>query len=253
MFFILSKLLSFLIAPIIWIVALIIWALFTKNNQRKKKLLIVAAALILIFSNAFLFNEVMGAWELQTKKYEDLKEYDVGIVLGGMMAYDGEFDRIMFMRGTDRLMQAIELYKKGYIKKILFSGGSGSIIRQDMKEGIYAKRYLLTLGIPETDILIESESNNTRENALFSKEILEKQPGGKSYLLITSAFHMRRALGCFHQVGLDPDYYSTDRYSGMRAWVFDNLFIPNISSLQQWHMLIHEVIGFLVYKIAGYA
>lgn len=253
MFFILSKLLSFLIAPLTWVVALLVWAYFCKDEKRRKKIILSSLVLLYLFSNAFLFNEVMGAWELQTKKYDELKTYDVGIVLGGMMAYDGEFDRIMFLRGTDRIMQAIELYKKGYIKKILFSGGSGSIIRQDMKEGIYAKRYLLTLGIPEEDILIESESNNTRENALFSKKLLnEKSPGG-NYLLITSAFHMRRAIGCFKQVGLSPDYYSTDRYSGVRAWVFDNLFIPNVSSMQQWQMLIHEMIGFLVYKISGFA
>ncbi len=253
MFFILSKLLNFLIAPLSWIIALLVWSLLTKSLKRKRILVISVCSMLYLFSNAFLFNEVMGKWELQTKKYSQLKTYDVGIVLGGMLAYDGEFDRLMFMRGTDRIMQAIELYKRGYIKKILYSGGSGSILRPDFKEAIYARRYLLTLGIPDSAIIIETESNNTRENALFSKAVLQKQcPQGK-FLLITSAFHMRRAMGCFNKVGVTTDYYSTDRYSGLRAFVFDNLLIPNVGTLLQWHMLLHEMTGFVVYKISGYA
>ena len=252
MFFILSKLLSFVIAPLTWVFVLLLWAFLTKVDKRKKKLLLIAVSLLYVFSNAFLFNEAMGAWELQTKKYEELKTYDAGIVLGGMLAYDGEFDRLMFLRGTDRLMQAIELYKKGYIKKILFTGGSGSVLHQDMKEGVFAHRFLLTIGIPEHDIIIESESNNTRENAIFSKIILDKQlPAGK-FLLITSAFHMRRAIGCFSKAGVQTDYYSTDRYSGMRSFEIDNLLIPNAASMMHWQMLIHEMIGFVVYKISGY-
>ena len=58
------------------------------------------------------------------------------------------------------------------IKKIVFTGGSGSILHQDMKEGKYAEQFLLNLGIPSADILIESESNNTRENAVFTQKLL---------------------------------------------------------------------------------
>ncbi len=253
MFFIFSKLLNFSIAPLSWIIALLFWSILTKNIKRKKILAILSISLLLFFSNAFLFNEVMGKWELQTKKYSELKTYDAGIVLGGMLAYDGEYDRIMFMRGTDRILQAIELYKKGYIKKILYTGGSGSIMRPEFKEAIYAQRFLRTLGIPEEDILIESESNNTRENAIFTKLLVQKKiPNGK-YLLITSAFHMRRAIGCFTKAGLNVDYYSTDRYSGIHAYIFDNMFIPNVGTLQQWTMLLHEMIGYAVYRISGYA
>ena len=75
-----------------------------------------------------------------------------------------------------------------------------------MKEGKYAEQFLLNLGIPAADILIESESNNTRENAVFTQKLLtQKMPAAKC-LLITSAFHMRRSIGCFNKVGMQFDY-----------------------------------------------
>ena len=215
--------------------------------------MILSISLLYIFSNAFLQNEVMRLWELKPRKYQELKVYDAGIVLGGMLWYDKEFDRLQFTRSTDRAVQAIELYKRGIIKKIFFTGGSGSILHPDMKEGIFAKRFLITMGIPEQDILIENESNNTRENALFTKRIIDKEiPDGK-FLLITSAFHMRRSLGCFEQVGMKPDYYTSDRYSGPRKFEFDYLFMPNSQAFEEWKMLLHEIVGYVVYKISGYA
>lgn len=253
MFFILSKVLSFIIAPLTWIFVLLLLALFAKNAKRKRTFLIFSIALFYIFSNAFLQNEIMRLWELKPHKYEDLKVYDAGIVLGGMLWYDKEFDRLQFTRSTDRAVQAIELYKRGIIKKIFFTGGSGSILHPDMKEGIFAKRFLITMGIPEEDILIENESNNTRENALFTKQIIDTAiPNGK-FLLITSAFHMRRSLGCFEKAGLKVDYYSTDRYSGQRKIEFDYLLMPNSQAFEEWKMLIHEMVGFVVYKIMGFA
>lgn len=253
MFFIFSKLLSFAIAPLTWIFALLVWAIFTKQALKRRKLLISALLVLYFFSNSFLLNLVMRNWEIAPKKHNELSSYDAGIVLGGMLWYDKEFDRMQFTRSTDRVMQAVDLYKRGIIKKIVFTGGSGSILHQDMKEGKYAEQFLLNLGIPATDILIESESNNTRENAVFTQKLLaQKMPAAKC-LLITSAFHMRRSIGCFNKVGMQFDYYSTDRYSGPYKLEFDYLLIPSSLAFEEWKMLIHELVGYVVYKISGYA
>ncbi len=169
------------------------------------------------------------------------------------MTYDEEFDRLQFQRGADRLLQAIELYKRGFIKKIIFTGGSGVIFHPDDKEGTYAKRYLLTLGIPETDFLIENESRNTHENAVLTKQLIDQKNIKGDYLLITSAFHMRRSLGCFEKSGIIATPYSTDRYSGPRKFEFDHLFLPSVSALYNWNNLLKELVGFITYKIMGYA
>ena len=81
-------------------------------------ILIDPRALSALFSNSFLLEEVDRVWEIPAKHYEELKVYDAGIVLGGILSYDQQFDRIQFYRSSDRLFQAVELYKKGFIKKI---------------------------------------------------------------------------------------------------------------------------------------
>lgn len=196
----------------------------------------------------------MRLWEIPAIKESDIKVgYDVGIVLGGMLSYDSQLDRLQFSKGADRIMQAIQLYKDGDIDKILITSGSGSITYSDIKEAPLIKRFLRTLEIPDEDILIESESKNTHENALFSKPILDKEAPEGRYLLITSAFHMRRGVGCFNKVGIQITPFSTDRYTGgPRRWAIDFLLIPNVDAFQTWNVLIHEITGYLVYKIAGY-
>lgn len=188
----------------------------------------------------------MRLWEVQTKKYDQLESYDAAIVLGSFLTYDKEFDRIQFRYSADRLFQAIELYKMGKVKKIVYTGGSGSLLHQDEQEGPYVKRYLMTLGIPETDILIESTSNNTHENALNTKKIIDENiPDGK-FLLVTSGFHMRRAEACFKKEGMNITSYSVDRICGPRKYEFDHLFLPSPEVMSVWKVWNHEVVGYLI-------
>ncbi len=253
MFFLFSKLLQFVITPLLWIVVLLFFSLLTKDDKFKKKCLRLAFGLLLFFSNAFIFDECARAWEIPATPYKSLKKYDAGIVLGGMMRYDKKFDRLQFYRGADRLLQAIELYKRGIIKKIIFSGGSGSVLHPENKEGFLVERYLLTLGVPKKDFLIENESKNTHENATFTKALLDKENLKGNFLLITSAFHMRRSIDCFKKAGLVAEPYSTDRYAGPRSFEFDHLLIPDVSAIYDFSNLVHEIVGFITYKIVGYA
>jgi uncharacterized SAM-binding protein YcdF (DUF218 family) len=253
MFFIISKLLAFIIAPIVWVTALLIWTLLTKDIRRKRKLLIITFCVFYFFSNSFILDEFFRAYEMPAVKESELPgKYDAAIVLGGMVAYDHVLVRIQFDRAIDRLMQAITLYKEGKVRKIFLSGGSGSILEKDILEGFLLKDYLIKLGIPDTSIVVEGHSKNTRENALFSKPILDSLNKNGRYLLITSAFHMPRAMRCFQKVGINVTPYSVDRYSGPRKFVFDHCFIPATGALDGWNVLFHEWIGLITYKMAGY-
>ena len=253
MFFILSKLLVFTITPLIWILTLLLFAIFSKDEKRRRKCLRWTLGLTLFFTNPFIFNECARLWEIPATPFSKLKTYNAGIVLGGMSVNDEELNRVQFFRSTDRLIQAIDLYKRGVIKKIIFTSGSGRILRPEMKEAILLKPYILKMGVAEEDLYIESESNNTRENALFTKQLIDKEKIQRPFLMITSAFHMRRGLGCFNRVGISSEPYSTDRFSGPREFVFDTLFIPNISTLNDWTGFIHEIVGFITYKALRYA
>lgn len=253
MFFILSKILLFLIKPLIWVFILLLWTLFTKISLRKKKLLLITVSVFYFFSNSFIVDEFVRFQEERNQTYSELdNDYDVAIVLGGFSSYDGTQKMVSFHTATDRLMAGIKLYKKGNAKKIMIVSGSGSILKPDEKEALFIEKYLLEIGIPANDLIIESESKNTRENAINTYEILnEKYPNGK-FLLITSASHMPRAKRCFNKVALKTTPFSVDQQSGPRKYDPEHLFIPNIESFQSWNLLMKEWAGFITYKLLGY-
>lgn len=252
MFFILSKILDFLITPLVWALGLLLYSLFSKIPKRKKIALITSLSILLFFSNSFILDEFMRLWEVKTISKESItKPYDYGIVMGGMITFDSKFDRVNFVRSVDRVMQAVELYKLGKIKKILITSGTGSLKEPDMKEAVIIKNYLVKIGFPAHDIISESASRNTYENAIYTIKLIGKDPK-KKYLIITSATHMHRSLGCFAKAGLLADPYVANRYAGPRKFYFDHLFLPKTQTLDEWNVLIHEWIGYIMYKLNGY-
>ena len=253
MFFIISKLLAFIIAPIVWVTALLIWALLTKDARKKRKLVIITFIVFYFFSNSFIIDEFMRPYETPAIQESAITgKYDAAIVLGGMIAYDPSFVRPQFDRAVDRLMQAVSLYKDGKVRRIFISGGSGSVLEKNVLEGAILHDYLIKLGIPDSSIVVEKYSKNTHENATFSKPILDSLNKHGRFILITSAFHMPRAMRCFKKVGINVTPFSADRYSGPRKFVFDYMFIPATGALDEWNVLLHEWIGMGMYKIAGY-
>jgi uncharacterized SAM-binding protein YcdF (DUF218 family) len=252
MFFFLSKIFAFLLMPLTWFFILLIIAWRVKDAGKKKRFRVAALVVLLVFSNRFFFDRTMHAWEIPAVKEPAAGSYDAIIVLGGMSTYDEQLDRVQFARGTDRLLQAIELWHKGVAPKIIFTGGSGSILHSDILEGEKVKAFLHKAGLPDSAIVYETKSRNTHENAVFTKPILQKEAPGGKYLLITSAFHMRRSLACFTKAGIKVMPYSTDRYSGPWKFEFDYMFLPDAATLTDWNILFHEWFGCLSYKMSGY-
>ncbi len=252
MFFFLSKVLLYFTYPFVWIAILLIIAWRIKNAATKRKLRIAAIGTFLFFSNSIVFDEFMRAWEVSGTTYDEVDHYDVAIVLGGMASFNKDVDRLEFRRGADRIIQAIKLYKLGKVDKILISGDSGSLMDDGLNEALQIKEYLMDFGVLEDDILVESKSKNTHENAAFTKEVLQNHPELKSKLLVTSAFHMRRAHACFENEGIECDVFTTDHYTGKRWFTLDRLFIPKISVMLDWQILTKEWFGYLTYSIMGY-
>jgi len=252
-FFILSKILAFIITPIVWVFGLSLYSFFTKIETRSKRLRITAIIVLFVSSNSFIVDEFFRAYEPVTPDYDLMKtHYDGAIVLGGIGTIDLRINKLNFSHSGDRLFQTIRLFKMGRIDKIIFTGGSGSIEFSEKKEGTFVKKYLNEIQIPDSALIIENESKNTYENAVFTKAKLNKLNG--NYLLVTSAFHMPRALAVFKKAGyshITP--YTTNRISGGRRFTFDHLFIPSTDAMFNLQLLLHEWVGYIVYKIKGYA
>ncbi len=250
MFFILSKTLSFLLSPLLWIVLILFLGIIAKHRKKKKKLLITALFLLFFFSNSFIFSIIKSTIDTEAIKYENLKkQYEYGIVLGGFSSYDKDFNRLNFHKASDRLWQAILLYKKHKINKFLISGGSGKLFNNKYKEADFVKSYLISIGVPKVDILIENKSKNTFENAINSVEILKQEKNHK-YLLVTSSLHTLRAKKCFEKAGLKVDVFPTN-YISYKNLNFNDYLIPNSAVLFSWNELIHEITGLAIYKISG--
>ena len=245
MFFILSKILVFLIKPTFWIFTLLSCAIIFR--KQRKRILIITIFTAYFFTNGFIADEFSRLWGID--RHNLTSKYDVGIVLGGISDFDQITGAHNFNKHADRLMEAQQLYHQGYINKIMLSGGNGSLNNIKYSEADAMKQFLKRNNIPEEDIITENESRNTRENAIFSKEILEElYPNGK-YLLITSSSHMRRAQLSFKQAGLNVSPFPTDCITSHRGTSFGYLFIPRVQALDQWETLIKEIVGYTVYSI----
>ena len=138
------------------------------------------------------------------------------------------------------------------MRRIIISGGLGDAPSGTPSEARELATLLRLADVPARDLLLEERSRNTRENALFTRQLLAAHPDIKSLILVTSAFHQRRALGCFRRVGLSPTpfpagYVSIDRCPTLAYWL-----IPNVQALAQWDRLAHELLGYLAYRAAGY-
>lgn len=245
MFFIASKLLAFLSKPIIWIFLLLISSLIFKKKRRK--LLFILLITFYFFSNSFIADSCARLWEVP--RFNPTTTYDVGIVLGGIADYDNITKAHNFNKHADRLIDAEQLYHKGIIKKIMLSGGNGILLNDGYIEANAIRDHLLQNNIPNEDIIIENTSRNTKENAFNSSEILKKKYKNGKFLIVTSAQHMRRSQLCFEKAGLKTTAFPTDCTTSYTNFGIEYMLLPRVSALEVWQILIHEWIGFLVYKI----
>jgi uncharacterized SAM-binding protein YcdF (DUF218 family) len=253
MFFILSKILFFLLAPLIWVIAALALALFTKKEKRRRWALITAVGLLLLFTNPFLSNEAWLLWEREPKPIATLATYDAAIVLTGLTEMDkSPHDRVYTNKGADRVLHTLQLYKLGKVRHIILSGGNGSLREKVTTEAASLRQLLVQAGVPDSVILLENKSRNTFENAQFTKKLLSQHPDLKSLLLVTSAFHMRRSEACFKKADVIVNTYPADFYTHDRTWDLDKLLLPQEVVLFHWQKLLHEIAGYMVYKLVGY-
>jgi len=256
MFFYLSQFLSFLVMPLTIILIALILGFIWRKKPIGRKLQITGIILLLFFSNQFFSNLAMHLWEDELKPIATLPEFETGIVLTGVTNLSKTVDdRTLFNKGADRATHAVQLYKLGKIQRILITGGQGLNPTNPNTEAELLRDFMLIAGVDPNDILIEREAKNTRQNALFTKEMLTQSNADfdkEEYLLITSAFHMKRAKGCFDKVGIPVYTFPVDYYAEDIHFSIPQLLFPSPQSILLWQKLFKEWIGLITYKLAGY-
>ena len=245
MYFILSKILLFLLVPLNWVLALFIIAVFKRDKVKSRRYIIAGITLLYVFTAPFLFKGFTRLWDIKPALTKaDTIKYSCVIVLGGFSG-EGIEGGGQFSRAADRFITGTLLLTTEKARHILITGGNGELVPGAYREAPWAKQQLQKLGIADSLILVEGNSRNTVENAAFSKKILQANNLKPPYLLVTSAFHMRRALMIFKKKGIDVAPHPCNYLTDNRHFKLIDV-IPQADVLSSWELYLKEVVGYAV-------
>jgi len=256
LFFVLSKTVGVLLLPTnLLIVLALAGALLTATRFARAGRRLMTAAIVLLALCAFspLGNLLLYPLESRFPPWSAAQSAPDGIVvLGGPIDADLSVahDVPVIHSGADRIVAAAALARKYPDARIIYAGGSANLVGSDAREADYAATIFESLGIDKARLIMDRRSRNTYENALFSKELAAPK-SGERWLLVTSAFHMPRAIGLFRQVGFAVEPYPVDWRVGRSA--ADILaFTPlALEGLGRTDVAVREWIGLVAYRIAG--
>jgi len=255
MFFILSKILGFFAAPsnlFISIGLLGLLLLLTRFTRLASWLVVTSLVLLAIAGLSPLGNVLILPLEDRFPPWDPSRGAPNGIVvLGGAISpgVSDARDSIALDEAAERITATAELARRYPDARIIFSGGSGSLLERDGPEAPFAVRELLALGVAHDRITAEEQSRNTIENAAYSRLLATPKPGER-WLLVTSAYHMPRAMAAFRAVDFPVEAYPVDwRTRGPGDEV--RPFFSYVSGLSQIDLAVHEWLGLVAYRLAG--
>jgi uncharacterized SAM-binding protein YcdF (DUF218 family) len=250
-FFWLSKGLDWFLEPIAWTLLLALAAALLRRRRAGRVLAALAAAVLVAFSIDAVSDRLLGVVERDARStYRPDVVYDAVIVLGGSV--DGAASRrtgeAELNAAAERVLRGFELVRAGRARNVLLSGGLSWPSPGDVAEGDRLAGKLAQWGVAPDRIAVERSSRNTRENAVESARVAAAR-GWRTLLVVTSALHAPRALGCFRAVGLEPDVLPVDHRAGDgqgRNW------LPRAEALADSTVALHELVGRIAYRVAGY-
>ncbi len=150
----------------------------------------------------------------------------------------------------ERLTSLAELSRHYPMAKVIFTGGSGSLVSQDVKEGPIAVDFLKSIGMDVDRLIVEDQSRTTRENAVLTQQIVKPQ-SGEVWVLITSANHMPRSVGAFRAIGWQVTAYPVDYLTTGHGDTGGGVSLSN--GLSALSTAQHEWGGLLYYRIRGWS
>ena len=253
MFFIISKLLMLFTVPLTYILLCMLAALlFYRTPKIGRTCLILALVLLFVFGTPFVPDWLVDQLETAYNAPDAPPHVDAIIVLSGMLDVRASSPEYLeFGKGVERILTGMQLLQQGVGDVLLITGGNGDLYDQTKREAVLLRQFAIDFGIPHEKILIEPDSRNTYENAVNTGELMQ-QHGLSSAILVTTASHMPRSVKCFQKIGLQPIPYPVDFMRSPTATFRLSDIVPNLGNLNHTTRVVHEYIGLLTYKIAGY-
>ena len=147
-------------------------------------------------------------------------------------------------RGSDRVWEAAQLWHAGCAPWVVVS--AGGLIEPPVVAGESAALadLLIDLGVPASALIVEADSRNTQGNAAFTRAALAPL-GLRRVLLVTSAWHLRRAVALFAREGFEVLPVGAD-YRGVRACHGLECWVPNAGALEETGLVVKEYLGYEV-------
>lgn len=206
--------------------------------------LAVSVVWLWVWSSPWFFVLFGGALErgFPPADVKTLPKADAIVVLGGGIGAKGIYTQYPELNSAaDRGWHAARCYHAGKAPVILFSG---------VGEGPGMKQFLMDLGVPAAKIILESESHNTYQNGVFTREKL-KEMKAKKVILVTSAWHMRRSVMTFQRIGVDvipsgADYEALTVRSALTPRM-QAYYLPSADCLAKNSAMLKEHIGYWAY------
>lgn len=253
--FIASKLLSFATQPLAWVLLLLAAGLVASLRWRRFGIGLCWAALLVLALTGWQAPADAALRHLESQSIPpdaraNLAGYGGVVVLGGALERAALWQppgRIALNNAAERMVVPVALMQRNPQMKLLFTGGDGNLVSDTMTEADRAKTFFDSMGVDPGRVLYEARSRTTFENAIFSAQmpgVDKEQP----WLLLTTAAHMPRSLAVFRKAGWKVTPYSVDfRAADVPEWTGYSLS----SGADKWHYVLHEVIGFWAYQLAG--
>lgn len=234
---------AFLLPPGIFITVFTILSFcLWRCNRRIALALAVVTGIFYLFTTNFMGNFLIGS--LESRQVPPAHPAgDLIILLGGGATLDtpdlnGEGN--LSGSAANRLLTAVRLHKQ-LKAPILVTGGK--VFDDAGSEADISRRCLLELGVPADQIIVENQSLNTQQNAAYTRVWLEKSKF-HSPILVTSAFHMQRAMWNFTREGISAVPYPCDYQTSRKNALYFNKFVPSAAGLQNTAVFFHEMLGF---------
>lgn len=254
LFFWTSKLVWFVIAPdsLLWLLLLCICALLWRKRYRLARRLLLITVLALLFVGLF----PVGQWvfyplETRFATNPKLPESVAGIIVlgGGEDALRSQlWQQIEVNDAAERLLSFVSLARQYPDAKLVFSGGSGSLLGREFTGASVAKMLLEDYGLDVSRLVLEHQSRNTYENAVCSRALVEPSPQ-ETWILITTAWHMPRSVGIFRKVGWPVIPYPVDHWTKPGS-LLDVEWDP-AGHLRNLKIATKEWVGLLSYYVSG--
>lgn len=173
------------------------------------------------------------------------------VVLGGAVdpALSDARGRAAVGGAAERLFAMVALARRHPEARVIYTGGSGDPLKQDLKEAPVVRGLMLDLGLDVTRMTFEDQSRTTWENAVYSRKLMQPRPG-ETWLLVTSALHMPRAVGAFRAVEWPVVPYPVNftTFPGQPPLRLD----PG-GGLAPLGAIQHEWLGLLWYRLRGWS